>query len=149
MRPLFSGIVLLMLCACGGDGGESRDATLAGTSGHWVIVNYWAEWCKPCIKEIPELNHLARDHPEIQVLGVNFDGATGEDLDRQVAALGIDFPVLPQDPAAELGTPRPVVLPTTLVLNPAGEVAATLVGPQTLDSLLAASLLSEEETPGE
>jgi thiol-disulfide isomerase/thioredoxin len=120
-----------MLCACGGDGGESRDATLAGTSGHWVIVNYWAEWCKPCIKEIPELNHLARDHPEIRVLGVNFDGATGEDLDRQVAALGIDFPVLPQDPAAELGTPRPVVLPTTLVLNPAGEVAAT------------------EETPGE
>jgi thiol-disulfide isomerase/thioredoxin len=124
-----------MLCACGGDGGESRDATLAGTSGHWVIVNYWAEWCKPCIKEIPELNHLARDHPEIRVLGVNFDGATGEDLDRQVAALGIDFPVL--------------LLPTTLVLNPAGEVAATLVGPQTLDSLLAASLLSEEETPGE
>ena len=44
--------------------------------GQWVLVNYWAEWCKPCLEEIPELNHLDKS-PGISVLGVNFDGVEG------------------------------------------------------------------------
>lgn len=28
------------------------------TSGHWLLINYWASWCKPCRQEIPELNEL-------------------------------------------------------------------------------------------
>ena len=43
------------------------------------------------------------------------------------------------DPSAELGISRPVVLPTTLIISPEGELTATLVGPQTLESLLAAT----------
>jgi thiol-disulfide isomerase/thioredoxin len=102
------------------------------------VVNYWAEWCKPCIKEIPELNELAQANPELRVFGVNYDGFTGEELAQQVQKLGIEFPLLAEDPATRLGTARPVVLPTTLILTPDGELAATLVGPQTLESLLAA-----------
>ncbi len=107
--------------------------------GQWVVINYWAKWCKPCIKEIPELNELNKRYPEVTVVGVNYDGATGEALSAQVEQLGIEFAVLPQDPAAQLQQPRPVVLPTTIILDPEGKVRQTLLGPQTIASLAKAT----------
>ena len=135
MRTLAIGLLLGMLAACGDTPGTT---TLDSGRGHWTVINYWAEWCKPCIKEIPELNKLAQERPELRVFGINYDGTTGEELARQVTELGIEFPLLAEDPAAQLGTPRPVVLPTTLIVTPNGDLAATLVGPQTLESLAAA-----------
>lgn len=135
-------LLLLPLAACGpppasSDGNLDRFDP-ANHLGNWVVINYWAQWCKPCIEEIPELNELAREHPGVTVLGVNFDGARDEALNVQVEALGIEFPLILEDPAATLGTQRPQALPTTLILNPDGELSATLTGPQTLASLRAA-----------
>jgi thiol-disulfide isomerase/thioredoxin len=101
-------------------------------------VNYWAEWCKPCIKEIPELNDLDR-RDAYRVLGVNFDGATGVELEEQETRLKVAFPTLPTDPADRFGLERPAVLPTTLVIAPGGELHSVLVGPQTAESLIAAT----------
>jgi hypothetical protein len=74
------------------------------------------------------------------VLGVNFDGASGAELAQQLQQLAIRFPTLDADPAAQLGLARPVVLPTTLVLDPSGKLRETLVGPQTLQSLRLATV---------
>ncbi|MBA6412790.1 TlpA family protein disulfide reductase [Parahaliea sp. F7430] len=136
MRIIFF-VVLAALTACQP---QPTSATFSAESlrGQWVFINYWAQWCKPCIEEIPELNRLNSEHDHITVLGVNYDGASAEQLAEQEAALGITFQTLSEDPAAQLGTTRPVVLPTTLVLNPQGELLHTLVGPQTEASLLAA-----------
>lgn len=136
-------IALAMLAALSGC--DSRELAPGPTAiselrGQWVVINYWAPWCKPCIEEIPHLNKLNRDYEQITVLGVNYDGATGSALAEQVARLGVEFPTLAADPAAEIGVPRPLVLPTSLVLDPAGKVAGTLLGPQTVDSLLVATL---------
>ena len=120
------------------NGCSARDSTslqLDELRGQWVLINYWAQWCKPCIKEIPELNALDRDYPQVTVLGVNYDGATGQELNAQLDKLGVDFTTLARDPAAQLGVPRPAVLPTTLVLGPDGTLRQTLVGPQTLETL--------------
>lgn len=113
---------------------------LASLKGEWVLINYWAPWCKPCIEEIPQLNELHHQYAGITVFGVNYDGAVGEALAEQVDKLGVTFPTLEQDPSAIIGTPRPVVLPTTLVLDPEGHVVETLHGPQTVESLLAVTL---------
>ena len=134
MRRFVLATVLVLL---GGCGDPPDTSALRGALGHWVVINYWAVWCKPCIKEIPELNRLAQEYPGIRVFGVNYDNETGTELAEQIERLGIEFPLLAMDPATELGTPRPVVLPTTLVLAPNGQLAATLVGPQTLESLVA------------
>ena len=67
--------------------------------------------------------------------GVNFDNVQGEELLVQAAELGIEFPLLATDPGAKLGYARPTVLPTTLLINPEGELWARLLGPQTLASL--------------
>lgn len=137
MRLLFS-LVLIVLAACSPGDVPGQSLRLESLSGQWVVINYWATWCKPCIQEIPELNALAA-LPGITVVGVNYDGATGEELAQQLQKLGIAFPTLDTDPAAQLGVSRPEVLPTSLVLDPGGKLASTLVGPQTLQSLAAAT----------
>ena len=122
----------LLLSAC------ADDDAISAQRGQWLFINYWAQWCKPCRHEVPELNRL-HEQSGFAVLGVNYDGAVGEELTAQEAALGIAFATLAQDPAARFGIARPDVLPTTLVIDPEGNLHSVLVGPQTEDSLRAAT----------
>src|SRR5690554_7553632 len=61
-----------------------------GLQGNWVVVNYWAEWCAPCLHELPEFNRLAAARPDIRVFGVNYDGVSGEELRELSDRMGID-----------------------------------------------------------
>jgi thiol-disulfide isomerase/thioredoxin len=120
---------------------DGRTVNLAELRGKWVIVNYWASWCKPCFMEIPELNafHLAYKDKDVVVLGVSFDRFDSVDALRPIVKkMGIQFPVLTTDPASGLGIRQPSVLPATYVINPKGEVEAELLGLQTKRSLDAA-----------
>jgi thiol-disulfide isomerase/thioredoxin len=143
MRSLLALPLAVMLLACSGPaeppGNTLAALDLADHQGHWVVVNYWAKWCKPCIEEIPELNSLNERYPQVRVLGVNYDGATADDLQQQIETLGVAFPTLLAEPSAQLGVELPSVLPTTLVLDPTGKLVQTLIGPQTLESLVLAT----------
>jgi hypothetical protein len=66
---------------------------------------------------------------------VNYDGLVGEELAAQLTELKVEFATLHADPSEQLGTSRPVVLPTTFILDPEGTLVSTLVGPQTLETL--------------
>ncbi len=137
--------LMVALSGCGPGQGPQGGLSLEQLRGQWVVINYWAIWCKPCIQEIPELNALD-ELPGVTVLGVNYDGVAGQEREQQILQLGIAFDVLANDPAGELGITRPVVLPTTLIIDPAGELRDTLVGPQTFESLAAAT--GQEAGPG-
>lgn len=113
---------------------KDREQTI-DPQGRWQLVNYWAVWCKPCIREIPELNQLAREQPALLVSGVNFDQPPLQELKAQRDKLGIEFPLLLSDPTA-LGLSRPQALPTTYLIAPDGRVVATLAGEQSRESLL-------------
>lgn len=139
MRLLVLVIFTTALVACTDSAKHTDTPRLEDFRGQWLLINYWAQWCKPCIQEIPELNQINREFSQVSVLGVNYDGITGEDLETQIRELGVDFPNLARDPAAELGLSRPQVLPTTLVLDPSGQLSQTLIGPQTLSSLAVAT----------
>jgi thiol-disulfide isomerase/thioredoxin len=43
---------------------------LSGLKGKWVLVNFWAPWCPPCLGEMPDLNALQKQHADLQVIGV-------------------------------------------------------------------------------
>lgn len=143
-------IFALFLSACSapdqGSGNTLERLDPTQYKGRWLVINYWAKWCKPCIKEIPELNALNEQYPQVAVLGVNYDGATGEDLQSQMEQFGMAFPVILDDPATLFGLTKPSVLPTTLVLNPEGVLVHNIAGPQTLESL---ALLTEQATAAE
>ncbi len=104
--------------------------------GQWVLVNYWAQWCKPCQEEIPELNRLDQN-PDIVVLGVNFDGIQGASLDQLADDMGIEFTVLARDPGVDFGWETPVGLPATFVLDPDGVLKEVRFGAQTEASVRA------------
>lgn len=134
---LIAHLVLLIACSEGAlkvQGGD--DTSLKDFSGQWLLINYWAIWCKPCIEEIPELNALNLQEG-ISVLGYNFDRAQGAELEEQIASLAIDFPVLLDDPAASLGLEAPKALPATIVLDQQGQFHSWLMGPQTRASITA------------
>ena len=106
-----------------------------------MAINYWAEWCVPCRDEIPELNalHHDREATGLAILGVNYDGISGESLATLATDMGIEFPVLVSDPIDRFGYPRPNVLPTTVIIGPDNSVHDILIGPQTRESLLHAA----------
>ena len=104
--------------------------------GQWVLVNYWAEWCKPCLEEIPELNELDKA-PDITVLGVNFDDVKGEALVDLGKRMGIEYTMLVQDPGPEFKWELPIALPATFVVNPDGDLLEARFGPQTEEDIRA------------
>jgi thiol-disulfide isomerase/thioredoxin len=118
---------------------ERADGTLANWDkyrGQWVLVNYWAEWCKPCLEEIPELNELDKA-PDIAVLGVNFDGVTGAPLVELGERMGIEFTMLAADPGPGFGWQVPMALPATFVVDPEGTLIEARFGPQTEEDIRA------------
>lgn len=102
----------------------------------WIIINYWASWCRPCWQEIPSLNAFYKAHKgDILVLGVNFDQAPIDQQIEDVKRMGIAFPVLNSDPAAIFNFKRVTGLPTTFIIAPSGKLHRVLFGEQTQESL--------------
>jgi thiol-disulfide isomerase/thioredoxin len=139
MKYLICCGVLLSIMACSNSQESAPISRLDDLRGQWVVINYWAKWCKPCIEEIPELNTLDQTYDEVTVLGVNYDGATGTELEEQRQQLGVTFASLEFDPSQALGVTTPVVLPTTYIVSPGGDLVTTLIGPQTLETLAQAT----------
>lgn len=130
--------VLLTLAGCENTefpqaGGQTLDWD--SLRGQWVFVNYWAEWCKPCLEEIPELNSLDRN-TDVTVLGVNFDGVQGDELVALGQKMNIRFTMLEEDPGPTFGWKLPVALPATFIVNPDGDLLEARFGPQTETELL-------------
>ncbi len=113
-------------------GNQISDDALRGQR---TVVNYWAQWCAPCRQELPELNRLARSFPAVRVIGIDFDGATGDALLAASEEMGIEFAVLGQDFAESRGLAKPEVLPTTYILDEQGALLHTLHGPQHYDDI--------------
>jgi len=100
--------------------------------GQWVILNYWATWCAPCRKEIPELSELHQQRDDVTVLGIAY-----EDIDKEMFAeflqeFFVSYPILVADvyqPPEPFGAPK--VLPTTIILDPTGRSVKAFLGPVT------------------
>lgn len=139
--PALSGVTLT---------GEPLD--LAELRGQVVVVNAWASWCPPCVEELPLLAGIAET---FQGSGVSVVGLNVEDSPSAARTLaaqtGIGFPSL-VDPEGRLlaslpGVP-PRALPSTIVIDPTGRIAARIVGPVregVLTEILAAELLTARE----
>ena len=135
-------LLSLVLVGCSADTGyqliDGSSHSFNNDQGKYTLVNYWAEWCQHCRVEVPELNELAAEHADqLTVLAVNFDNEQGPELLAQLQKIGIQFPSLALDPRAKWGLERPNVLPETLIINSEGELVHRLIGPQTLESLMA------------
>ena len=112
------------------------DVSLSDYRGEWVVVNYWATWCAPCRKEMPELSALHDERPDVTVLGLAFEDVEDNDFVDFLATAPVSYPILKVDvyePPEPFGAPR--VLPTTIILDPAGRAVKAFLGPVTRESI--------------
>jgi thiol-disulfide isomerase/thioredoxin len=134
-----------VLCACGNK--PSVNATLkdvdgkvfefADLKGKWVVLNYWASWCHPCTKEIPELNAFYDKYKgkSVAVFGVNYDQVSPEEVKSLMKKMAMHYPNLAGDPATVLGLGDIPGIPVTFIFNPQGQLVDKLMGEQTVKSL--------------
>lgn len=116
--------------------GQSRTLLAREAAGKRIFINYWAEWCKPCVTEIPELNQFARQHSDkVIVLGFNFDQKQGAELLAAMEKVTMTVPATLHNPATVFALPEVSGLPTTLVVDEQGRLVTALMGPQTAATL--------------
>ena len=114
---------------------NGSDTSFEKLQGKWVVVNYWADWCAPCIKEIPELVEFAEENTDILVYAFNFDEVDSEDLDPIARKFKVDIPSLISHPREIWGIETPPAVPATFFINPQGVLVKSFFRPQTKDSL--------------
>ncbi|MBL8264549.1 MAG: TlpA family protein disulfide reductase [Xanthomonadaceae bacterium] len=111
---------------------------LAAKRGRWIVVNFWATWCSPCLKEMPELDALDAEREDIEVIGLAYEEIEPADLRAFLDKRPVKYPIAivdVYDPPADFPTPRG--LPMTHVIAPDGTVAKRFMGPVTKDELAA------------
>jgi thiol-disulfide isomerase/thioredoxin len=125
------------------DGGT---LSLSSLRGQWVVMNYWATWCRPCREEMPELSELHEQRADVTVLGLAYEEAEPGDFKDFLEEFHATYPIVLVDvyaPPEPFGAPR--VLPTTIILDPEGRAVKGFAGPVTRAQL--ESFIGERVAP--
>jgi thiol-disulfide isomerase/thioredoxin len=132
-------LIIFLLLSCSKpdlDVFDGKGVYLDDLRGKWIVFNYWADWCPPCIKEIPELNNLQSNFSkDLRVFLINFDMLEGDELKQQLKKFNVQVDSLMTDPSIIYDWIIPENLPVTFIVNRKGELEFTLVGPQTEEEI--------------
>jgi thiol-disulfide isomerase/thioredoxin len=115
---------------------EGQTFDLAAQNGKWVIVNFWATWCSPCIKEMPDISRLVESRPDVTAIGLAFGDEEVADVQAFLNKHPVKYPVanVPiAEPPKDFDPPKG--LPTTYLIAPDGTVAKKFTGPVTAGDL--------------
>lgn len=128
-------------------------ASLGGLRGRVVVLNFWATWCPPCKREIPELSRLqdSLSSEGASVVGVAVSSGSRQEIQEFGEEYGINYPVWLSDPGTAATEYRAVGLPTTLLVDRRGGIRRRYMGAQTYEVLsddVRALLDSSSAPPG-
>ncbi|MBK6617674.1 MAG: hypothetical protein RI993_1971 [Pseudomonadota bacterium] len=134
----FLTILLLFLITATTLGAQTPDFTLRDSAGKthrlsdyqgkWVLVNFWATWCEPCLKEIPDLSSLHGARKDIVIIGVAMEFDDPETVMKFVEDLSIPYPIVLGNQKIAGQIDELSMLPSTYLYNPTGNPAARKVG---------------------
>ncbi len=130
------------------DGGQ---ITLAKFHGVPVLINFWASWCAPCVKELPTLDKVAAAHREdgrLAVVAINQDDGPPASVAAFLTKLNARDLGAYQDSKTKLsGALRAEVLPTSILFDANGKEVWRFIGDLDWTSAEAAKLLAEAGEP--
>jgi thiol-disulfide isomerase/thioredoxin len=116
---------------------QGKSHRLSDYRGKWVLVNFWATWCPPCLREIPELTRLHNAHQkkDLVVIGIAMDSGSSKTVIDFARAHGISYPVVMGNRkiTAQIGAVD--VLPVSYLYNPKGEQVSYQAGEVTRTSV--------------
>ncbi len=140
-KPFLTLIICLFFVSCVNaeailQGIDGKKIPFSSLNGQWVLINYWASWCQPCLDEIPELNRFYKQTKanNVALFAVNYDALPVNKQKALINAFDIRYPTL-KDPATPLQLGDIKGVPVTFVFNPQGQLTNTLYGAQTVQSL--------------
>jgi thiol-disulfide isomerase/thioredoxin len=96
--------------------------TLSALQGKWVLVNFWATWCPPCLQEMPDLDALQQQHKDLQVIGIAVMYKSRKEVLDMVTKLSISYPIVlgNEDTAGDFGGLDG--MPTSFLYSPSGKL---------------------------
>lgn len=99
-----------------------------------IMLNFWAYWCGPCVREMPELEKLHQAYPNVLLLGVIVDDSDMDETRAVIESTGVTYPVLyPKGDLLRLAATCQYI-PTTYFISPDGAILGDpVVGAQDLD----------------
>ena len=105
--------------------------SLSGYKGQWVLVNFWATWCPPCLEEIPEFSALYAAHKgkDLVVIGVAIDFDDQKQVFEFAETQGMNYPLVLGDDKIGAQFGKISVLPTTFLFDPKGKKILHRIGP--------------------
>ncbi|MFT2091164.1 TlpA family protein disulfide reductase [Paraglaciecola sp. 2405UD69-4] len=101
------------------------------SQGEWTVVNYFAQWCAPCLRELPELNEFYHQYGDtIRLFAISYDAMSDDELLAMQKQHNIQFQMLKALKNAPWNS-APTGLPATYIISPDGKLMSQLKGEQT------------------
>ena len=126
---------------------DQRDTPLASFRGKPVVLNLWATWCPPCLREMPVLQLGQQEHPDVHYVLVN-QGESAPQVQAYLAQHGLRLPHVLLDPKGQVAaTFDASAYPTTLFFDAQGRLVARRTGEVSWATLLDKVTVAREGLP--
>ncbi|MHC1738949.1 MAG: TlpA family protein disulfide reductase [Ignavibacteriaceae bacterium] len=108
---------------------DGKTVKLSDFKGKIVIVDFWATWCPPCRKGIPDLIAIQKEFPnDVVVIGVSLDRETKSDVPSFVKNYGINYPIVYGDGKVDRSFGGIEAIPTAFVIDKKGNIVDKHIG---------------------
>jgi len=118
---------------------EGSVFTEKNTRGKYLVVNFWATWCTPCLKEIPAfVEFYNQNSNHVEILGLDYEPVNLPVINEFVERFSINYPIILYTDTndSEYSKFGEIVgMPTTLIYSPDGELIRTFMGEVTIEDL--------------
>ncbi len=146
-KALYNLILIFASTLVTATAGEEQDYSLkdlndithrvSDLKGKFLVMNFWATWCSPCIHEMPELEKFYQNHKNTAVVwGITFEDSDLESIKSFVKKLNVTYPILGYGQDPETGYGQVNVLPTTFIIDQDGKFLHRFEGPITEQDII-------------
>ena len=107
---------------------DGKSHSLAAYRGKWLIVNFWATWCPPCLEEIPDLVAIKEARKDVEIIGIAMEFQDDKQVVQFADGMFVNYPIVLGDRKISASIGQVDGLPTTFIYDPQGKLAQRHVG---------------------